>query len=133
MKQSFLSLLLLITLFSQPVNALANGVTITTQNQLISLINAPSKADFIILDVRSEKEFAAGHIPGAINIAHNDVENKLAQLTQYKDSQVIVHCRSGRRAQTAESVLIANGFSKVHHLAGDFNQWQAEKLSVTQK
>lgn len=133
MKRSFLSLLLLITLFSQPVHALANDVKIPTQNQLIRLINAPSKADFIVLDVRSKKEFAAGHIPGAINIAHNDIEKKLAQLTQYKDSQVIVHCRSGRRAKTAESVLLNNGFTKVHHLAGDFNQWQADELPITQK
>ena len=89
-----------------------------------------SSADYILLDVRTKEEFDEGHISNAINVSHDDIEKNLASLLQYKDKKVIVHCRSGRRAEFAENLLTENGFTNVWHLTGDMNGWQAAKLPL---
>ena len=49
----------------------------------------------------------------------------------FKDQTVVVHCRSGRRAVSAENDLRAAGFSDLRHLEGDMNSWQAADLPLT--
>lgn len=108
----------------------AYDVSEISQQQLLSLQHAAKAPDFIVLDVRSNEEFKAGHIEGALNISHDTIEQHLDKLSGYKDKTVIVHCRSGRRAQMAEAVLQANGFKKLKHLAGDHNAWLAADLPL---
>ncbi len=125
------SLLTLSLLFSVHINA-ADIKTMSAQ-QLLSIKNAPKAPPIVVLDVRSAEEFADGHIENAINIPHDQIENRLNELSQYKNTLVVVHCRSGRRAQVAESILKANDFSRLHHLKGDFIGWQAAQLPVTKQ
>ncbi len=57
----------------------------------------------LIIDVRSTDEFATGHLPGALNVAHTEfVEHpaeSVALLPTAKDAEIVVHCASGKRAQ----------------------------------
>lgn len=101
-----------------------------SQQQLISILNAPAAADYVVLDVRTPEEFAQGHIEGAINLSHDLVADNLAQLMPYKDKTLIVHCRSGKRAALAEAILIENGFTKLKHLDGDMKAWQKSGLPL---
>lgn len=77
----------------------------------------------LILDVRSPEEYAEGHIPGAINIPHDQLGSRLAEIGKYKDKDVVLYCRSGRRVGIAAGVLQAAGFRKLLHLAGDMGGW----------
>jgi len=115
----------IITVFA--VTAFAGQTPKISQQDLITALENSSSAT-IILDVRTKKEFDHGHIAGAINLSHNEIEDKIAQLTQYKDKKVVVHCRSGRRAGVAEAILVKHGFSQVLHLTGDMNGWVEAKL-----
>ena len=124
-------LLALTSLFT--LSTLAADTITISQTQLLSLMEAPKSEAFIVLDVRSEKEFNEGHIKGAINISHKDIENKLASIAKYKDATVVVHCRSGRRAGLAETILAKNGFSRLRHLSGDMNGWVEANLPTTTK
>tara|TARA_B100000745_G_scaffold174825_1_gene114505 strand:- start:2703 stop:3089 length:387 start_codon:yes stop_codon:yes gene_type:complete len=96
-----------------------------SKEQLLSEKNSGNK--MLILDVRSPGEYERGHVPGAINIPHNQVENRLPEIIEYKDQTVVVYCRSGRRAGMAESVLEASGFTQLKHLEGDWLGWEASK------
>jgi rhodanese-related sulfurtransferase len=87
--------------------------------------NAP-----IILDVRTPEEYSAGHIPGAINIPHNTLTNRIDELSEYKDEKIVVHCQSGRRAGLAEGVLREAGYNKILHLEGDMAAWRESKLPL---
>lgn len=88
-------------------------------------------ADVVILDVRTPEEFAAGHIPDAINIDYNGddflghAENQLA-----KSSPLAIYCRSGRRSAEACKALAEKGYS-VSDLEGGILEWQKEGLTVT--
>ena len=77
-----------------------------------------------ILDVRTPEEFAAGHLPGAINIPHTELAGRLDELDFARDSEIVVHCQSGRRASQAEAVLLEAGFEDVRDLDGHMAAWR---------
>ena len=79
----------------------------------------------LILDVRTPEEFAAGHVPGAVLIPHDQIETRIAELGAPR--AVVVYCKSGRRAGIAETVLEKHRFS-VKLLDGSWQAWQAAKL-----
>lgn len=99
----------------------SGGATVADISQE-ELIAAP--ASILVLDVRTPKEFASGHVPNAINIPHDVLAERLAEIERYRDETVVVYCESGVRAGRATSVLTASGYTKVRHLAGDMSAWR---------
>ena len=88
--------------------------------------SANKDATMVILDVRTPDEFAQGHVPGAINIPHDKLADRVDELTGAKNKDIVLYCRSGRRAGMAADTLKANGFSKLLHLEGDMIKWTEE-------
>ena len=125
-KPIILSIVTTLTLLISYISLAADTITIS-QEQLIKHLAAPS-SNIVVLDVRSKSEYDQGHIEGALNISHSDIEDNLAKLTAYKDKTVVVYCRSGRRAGVAEEILAKNGFTNLRHLSGDMNGWKEAKL-----
>ena len=78
----------------------------------------------LVLDVRTEKEFKAGHIPGAINIDVNgpEFERKIAKLD--KSKTYLVHCAAGVRSAKACKKLTGAGFMDLYDLAPGFRGWE---------
>jgi phage shock protein E len=82
----------------------------------------------LVLDVRSAEEYQAGHIPGAVNIPHDELPARLAELRISTTDEIVVHCESGRRAARAEEVLVQAGYSAVRDLDGHMKAWRAAGL-----
>jgi rhodanese-related sulfurtransferase len=82
----------------------------------------------LILDVRTQAEFSSGHVPGAVNIPHDELAMRLSDLDSETDRPVVVYCRSGKRAGLASTVLLEAGYTNVLHLDGDMNAWKASGL-----
>ena len=74
--------------------------------------------DYIILDVRHADEFAEGHIPGAINIANEDIISDPPAELSDRDQVIYVYCRSGRRSAEAASKLAAMGYTNIVDCGG---------------
>jgi phage shock protein E len=87
-------------------------------------------ASLVVLDVRTPAEFAAGHVPGARNVSHDQLAANLAALEPLRDKEVVLYCRSGRRTLLAEDVLRKAGFTKLLHLDGDYLAWEAQQRPV---
>jgi len=81
-----------------------------------------------ILDVRTPKEFADGHVPGALNIPFESVGSRAHELTGPRESPLIVYCGHGPRAWMAGAALRKKGFTNVSYLAGHFSGWRAAGL-----
>jgi len=96
--------------------------TDASQTQLLEWME--QKSALCILDVRTADEYASGHIPGAINISHQDISAHIKELTAYKEKNIVVYCQSGRRARIAQNVLAKAGFPNVYHLRGDMTAWR---------
>jgi len=107
----------------------ANPASITPRElaELLQLDNAP-----LILDVRSEEEYTESHIPGALNIPHDQLGDRLSEIDAAKTAEIVVHCRSGYRAGIAEKILIDAGYSNVRDLDGHMNAWQSGGYPIEQ-
>lgn len=86
-----------------------------------------------LLDVRAPSEFAGGHLAGAVNIAHNELEARLAELPFDKSKEIVVYCRSGGRAKLAADVLLNAGFTDVRLLTGHVLQWQTDNRPLVKE
>lgn len=83
--------------------------------------------DIIILDVREDYEFNAGHVPGAAWIPLGELPNRLDELP--KDKTILAICRSGNRSGQATELLLQNGFD-AHNMQGGMNSWVQAGLEV---
>ena len=81
-----------------------------------------SDSTAILLDVRSQSEFAESHIEGAINIPVVELAGSLSELPD-KNAVIIVYCRAGRRSREAVEILVANGYTNIHDMQRMSN-WQ---------
>jgi len=80
----------------------------------------------LILDVRTAEEYAEGHVPGAMNISHDELENRLSELGIELDDELIVYCKSGRRAGIAQGILGEAGYTNLRDLEGHWLGWSAD-------
>jgi rhodanese-related sulfurtransferase len=85
----------------------------------------------VVVDVRKPSEFAAGHLPGAINLPLDLLHDNLAQFP--KDQPVYVHCAGGYRSMIACSVLKARGWNNLTDVAGGFAAMTRAGLPVVQE
>ena len=84
-----------------------------------------TEGDYIILDVRRADEFAEGHIPGAINVANEDILNTEPTELPDKEQVIYVYCRSGNRSKQAAAKLAAMGYSNIIEFGGIMD-WTGE-------
>ena len=80
---------------------------------------------YIILDVRRPDEYAAGHIPNAINVPNESIgTDEIPELTN-KDQLIMVYCRSGRRSKEASAKLVKLGYTNIVEFGGILD-WKGE-------
>ena len=91
-----------------------------------------SEQNAVIIDVRENDEWNAGHIDNAIHIPLNDIQNRLKELAKYQNQPVITQCRSGTRSAKAADILAKSGFINVHNMDGGLNAWQKANLKTSQ-
>ena len=83
------------------------------------------ESGYIILDVRRPDEFAAGHIPNAINVPNETIgADEIPELPD-KDQLIMVYCRSGRRSKEAAEKLLKLGYTNIVEFGGILD-WKGE-------
>ena len=114
------------------VGLVATGMSLAsppqvTPQQVREMQAQKSTAPFV-LDVRTPEEFASGHVPGAVNIPYDQVPSRLAEIP--KDKEVVLYCRSGRRAGLAAAELEKAGYTDLQLMQGDMPAWEKAGLPV---
>ena len=92
--------------------------------QLINHKNA------LVLDVRDEDEYKAGHVLGAMLIPLGKLKQRVGELEKYRERPIVVVCRSAIRSPAACVMLGKLGFSQVYKLAGGITSWQKSNLPL---
>lgn len=77
-----------------------------------------AEEDCVILDVRTESEYAEGHIPGAIRIADSEITERAPVMLPDRDKLILVYCRSGRRSKNAAAELVKLGYTNIKEFGG---------------
>ncbi len=78
----------------------------------------------LLIDVRTPEEYASGHVPGAVNIPHDQLGSRVNEIEAHRDQEVVVYCERGGRAANAAETLEAAGFTTIRHLSGDMSAWR---------
>ena len=84
-----------------------------------------SGAEYVLIDARTDEEFAQGHIEGAIMIPEYEIAQKAESVIADKDALILVYCRSGRRSKIAAEELVKLGYTNVKEFGGIID-WQYE-------
>lgn len=123
-----LALLFVIFMMAQgPIAQLMHGVRSIPGVVAVNLINHENA---VIVDVCEEREYEAGHLPGAINIPLRTLTQRIGELGRHKSTPVIVACRSGNRSLRGAVALKKGGFDQVYSLAGGLMAWQRDNFPV---
>lgn len=86
-----------------------------------------TEQDYIIIDARTEEEFAEGHIANAILIPEYEIKDRAEKELPDKDALILVYCRSGRRSKIASEELVNLGYTNVKEFGGIID-WPYEKV-----
>lgn len=121
--------LLALTLYAvyEARNASSNGVSPAQATQLIN------REDALVVDIREDKDFKAGHIAGAINMPQSSIDKRMNELEKKKGKPIIVACKHGQGAGPVQAKLAKAGFERVVKLKGGMVQWQSDSLPVVKK
>ncbi len=80
--------------------------------------------NFLFLDVREPWEYEEFNL-GARLLPLGNLPGELGALEDFKDAEIVVHCRSGSRSGMAKMMMTAQGFSHVRNLEGGVMAWRA--------
>jgi len=108
------------------VNELRRGGQSLSNGQLTALVNA-DKA--LVIDIRPSKEYSAGHIVGALNIPHDKVANRMAELEKHKEKTLIVVDAMGQQSGAVCGELLKAGYTAAK-LSGGVSSWKADNLPL---
>ncbi|TFD66437.1 FAD-dependent oxidoreductase [Cryobacterium ruanii] len=113
-----------------PINQLGYVADNLAQGTSVNLqwheLEAARAAGAVLVDVRSAEEFAAGSIPGALNVSLDELRARLFELPRVP---LIVHCQVGQRGHTAARILTESGFD-AQNLDGGYRTWLAGTSSL---
>ena len=77
-----------------------------------------TQTGYVILDTREQYEFDEGHIPGAVLLPYDQVNEKAESMLPDKDQLILVYCRSGRRSKIAAEALVELGYTNIREFGG---------------
>jgi uncharacterized membrane protein YdjX (TVP38/TMEM64 family)/rhodanese-related sulfurtransferase len=125
-----LALLAIVAFLPRLIGNLRRGPTLEVED-LVRMRDSGEK--LCILDVRKTDDFTGeqGHIPGALNIAVEDLQARMNELADYSEHPVAIVCRTDKRSAKAALLLSKGGFSDVHVVRGGMTRWQELGLPVT--
>ena len=119
----FSGLMLLWSIFGNRIRGIKE-VDCSAALQLINHKNA------LILDVRDDGEYLAGHILNSMPIPLSKLGGRMDELEKYQEQPIVVVCRSGNRSVSACAALGKRGFTQAYNLAGGIIAWQKANLPL---
>jgi len=107
-------------------NSQTNTYRSITMDEAVTMM--AQETGYIILDVRRPDEFAAGHIPNAINVPNETIGTAEIPELPNKDQLIMVYCRSGRRSKEASEKLVKLGYTNIVEFGGILD-WKGEIIT----
>ncbi|TNC96177.1 MAG: Rhodanese domain protein [Gallionellaceae bacterium] len=103
------------------------GIKEVDTHAAMNLIN---RQNAVVLDVREQTEYDAGHIINSRLISARALKERIGELEKFRERPIVVVCRSGARATAATALLNREGFAQAHLLVGGVTAWQKASLPL---
>jgi rhodanese-related sulfurtransferase len=81
---------------------------------------------WVLIDVRENDEYRAGHLPGALGIGRGILEYHIADVVPDTDTEIVLYCRGAKRSALAAASLQEMGYTAVASMSGGFREWIAD-------
>lgn len=111
-----------------PVDVPEGELNLAQTVNVQTVASVMDRDDVVLIDVREQVEYDAGHIPGVTLIPLGEVASRMSEIPT--DKTVIITCRSGNRSGQAVDFLRANGFTNVHNMSGGILDWERAGFPV---
>ena len=89
--------------------------------------------NFILVDVREDREWVQGNIPSSIHIGKGVIERDVASLIPNQETEIVLYCQGGYRSALAGENLKAMGYKNVLSMSGGFSDWVNNNFPVNQE
>lgn len=116
--------------------SVSSSTETTDQSNMVRTITAEEAKEmmetldeYIIVDVREQYEYDAGHIEGAVLVPVGSIEELASELLPDKDMTLLLYCRSGNRSAQAAAKLLEMGYSNIYDFGG-IRDWPYETQTV---
>ncbi len=124
--------LLLVTAFGVLLVALlvtenrrsGKSVSIAMATQLIN------REEGVVLDLRNQSEYSAGHIVDALNIPYTSLASRMTELDRHKEKPLILVCKMGQHSRAVSKTLMKAGFLRIVRMQGGMAEWSAANLPL---
>ena len=93
-----------------------------TAEDVLNRLEEPGR-DWVLIDVREQDEFRAGHLPGARGIGRGVLEYHIADEVPDTDKEIVLYCRGGNRSALAADSLRHMGYTNVQSMIGGSREW----------
>jgi rhodanese-related sulfurtransferase len=123
---TLLSVVLLLLLINEMIDKRLGVPKISPE----STVQWMNREGAVLLDIRGEALFSAGHILGAEHVPSSLLEKRMPALMKHKDKPVVIVCNLGQEAAKIGKTLSNQGFTKVMVLNGGIQAWKAQGLPV---
>lgn len=96
---------------------------ISAETANVMIMDKEKYPDLIILDVRTQSEYDAGHINNSILIPNTELESRIDELSGYENTEIMVYCKTGIRSALATEILVNYNFTEVYNMLGGYDSW----------
>jgi rhodanese-related sulfurtransferase len=130
MRGKIVGMVVLLALSGFAAGVQAETATVTVDQVKERLQAGGAKSDLVVLDVRTPREFAEGHLVGAVNldIQASDFSSRLQALDRGRT--YLVYCRTGNRSIRAVRAMEELGFRSILHMPQGIVRWQERRFPV---
>jgi rhodanese-related sulfurtransferase len=111
-----------IAITSKPERKIAVNISVVEAKRMID------SEELILLDVRTEEEYAAAHIEGAVSVPISELSNKIGELNT--SDKIVVYSVDGNESAKACDILTESGFERVYNVIGGLNAWNETGYAV---
>lgn len=114
--------------FLNLVNDARSRIKECTLSDVVARLNAGEK--FVLVDVREESEFAAGHAAGAVHLGKGVIERDIEKVIPDAETPLVLYCGGGFRSALAADNLQKMGYTSVISMDGGWRAWTQAGLPV---
>ncbi|WP_239614974.1 rhodanese-like domain-containing protein [Cohnella mopanensis] len=123
---TILGLLLIVVIVMLVIRGFSSSKGLSNYNAEQFGERLAGNAKAMLIDVREVAEFRSGHLPRAINIPLSQLQNRIGEVANVKDREVLLYCRSGMRSKRAAAILRGHGLERLGHLQGGIMSWRGK-------
>ena len=101
------------------------NTTEITAREFQKIYGEENNDDYVLIDVRTQREFDEGYIPGAVHIPYTEIDSQINKLNLSKDQRIVLYCEAGVRSKKGANALLNLGYTNIVDITDGMRGWRA--------